>query len=121
MRLILTGEIIDAKEALRIGLVDEVVRHGKLLDTAFGLAAKIAANPYLSVRQAKRLVKMYWNWNRTDEGYQQELEAVLEITRTKDCQEGMRAFSEKRQPRYSYPYDAGWPFPSKPERAKKKK
>jgi enoyl-CoA hydratase/carnithine racemase len=120
MRLILTGEIIDAKEALRIGLVDEVVRHGKLLDTAFGLAAKIAANPYLSVRHAKRLVKMYWNWNRSDEGYQQELEAVLEITRTKDCQEGMRAFAEKRQPRYSDPYDAGWPFPDK-NAAKKKK
>jgi enoyl-CoA hydratase/carnithine racemase len=120
MRLILTGEIIDAKEALRIGLVDEVVRHGKLLDTAFGLAAKIATNPYLSVRHAKRLVKMYWNWNRTDEGYQQELEAVLEITRTKDCQEGMRAFAEKRQPRYRYPYDASRPFPSKTASAKKK-
>jgi enoyl-CoA hydratase/carnithine racemase len=121
MRLILTGEIIDAKEALRIGLVDEVVRHGKLLDTALGLAGKIAANPYLSVRHAKRLVKMYWNWNRTDEGYQQELEAVLEITRTKDCQEGMRAFAEKRQPRYNYPYDAGWPFPSRTAPSKKKK
>jgi hypothetical protein len=48
------------------------------------------------------------------------LEAVLEITRTKDCQEGMRAFAEKRQPRYSYPYDAGWPFPSKTTPAKKK-
>jgi enoyl-CoA hydratase/carnithine racemase len=121
MRLILTGEIIDAKEALRIGLVDEVVPHGKLLGMAFDLAGKIAANPYLSVRQAKRLVRMYWNWNRTDEGYQQELDAVLEITRTKDCQEGMRAFSEKRQPRYTYPYDAGWPFPSKTPAKKKQK
>jgi enoyl-CoA hydratase/carnithine racemase len=121
MRLILTGEIIDAKEALRIGLVEEVVSHNKLLGTVFDVAGKIAANPYLSVRQAKRLVKMYWNWNRTDEGYQQELDAVLEITRTKDCQEGMRAFSEKRQPRYSYPYDAGWPFPSKTPVKKKQK
>jgi enoyl-CoA hydratase len=121
MRLILTGEIIAAKEALRIGLVDEVVPHRRLLDTAFGLAGKIAKNPYLSVRQAKRLVKMYWNWNRTDEGYQQELDAVLEITRTKDCQEGMRAFAEKRRPRYTYPYDAGWPFPSKTVRSKKKR
>jgi len=86
---------------------------GKLLDTSFALAGRIAANPYLSVRQAKRLVKMYWNWNRTDEGYQQELDAVLEITRTKDCQEGMRAFVEKRAPRYTYPYDAGSPFPKK--------
>jgi enoyl-CoA hydratase/carnithine racemase len=120
MRLILTGEIIDAKEALRIGLVEEVVPAAKLLATAFALAGRIAANPYLSVRQAKRLVKMYWNWNRTDEGYQQELDAVLEITRTKDCQEGMRAFVEKRPPRYTYPYDAGSPF-SKRSPAKKAK
>ena len=121
MRLILTGEIIDAKEALRIGLVEEVVKHGELMNAAFALAGKIAANPYLSVRQAKRLVKMYWNWNRTDEGYQQELDAVLEITRTRDCQEGMRAFVEKRPPRYTDPYGAYWPFPSKSDAKKKQK
>ncbi len=111
MRMILTGEIIDAKEALRIGLVDDVVAHAKLMEEAFSLAGRIAVNPYLSVRHAKRLVKMYWNWNRTEEGYREELESVLEITRTKDCQEGMRAFREKREPRYTYPYDARWPFP----------
>jgi len=120
MRLILTGEIIDAQEAERIGLVEEVVPHDQLMNAAFGLAGKIAVNPYLSVRQAKRLVKMYWNWNRTDEGYQQELEAVLEITRSKDCQEGMRAFVEKRPPRYADPYGAGWPFPSEDPRRKSK-
>ena len=117
MRLILTGEIIDAKEALRIGLVDDVYPHQRLLKEAFGLAGRIAKNPYLSVRHAKRLVKMYWNWNRTDAGYREELEAVLEITRTQDCQEGMRAFKEKRQPRYNYPDDGGWPFSdSKPKK-----
>ena len=121
MRLILTGEIIDAKEALRIGLVEEVVKPGELMNAAFTLAGKIAANPYLSVRQAKRLVKMYWNWNRTDEGYQQELDAVLEITRTRDCQEGMRAFVEKRPPHYTDPYGAYWPFPSKSAAKKKQK
>src|SRR5688572_189964 len=121
MRLILTGEIIDAKEALRIGLVEEVVKHGELMNAAFALAGKIAANPYLSVRQAKRLVKMYWNWNRTDEGYQQELDAVLEITRTRDCQEGMSAFVEKRPPHYTDPYHAYWPFPSKSDAKKKQK
>jgi enoyl-CoA hydratase/carnithine racemase len=112
MRLILTGEIIDAKEAERIGLVEEVVAHEELMNASFALAAKIAANPYLSVRQAKRLMKMYWNWNRTDEGYQQELDAVLEITRSKDCQEGMRAFAEKRPPHYTDPYGDHWPFAS---------
>lgn len=112
MRLILTGEIIDAREALRIGLVDEVVPHGKLREAVFSLAGRIATNPYLSVRQAKRLVKMYWNWNRTDEGYRQELEAVLEITRTNDCLEGMRAFKENRPPLYSYPHNSGRPLAS---------
>jgi enoyl-CoA hydratase/carnithine racemase len=121
MRLILTGEIIDAQEAARIGLVEEVVPHDQLMTAAFALAGKIAKNPYLSVRQAKRLVKMYWNWNRTDEGYQQELEAVLEITRTRDCQEGMRAFVEKRAPRYTDPYGADWPFPSENPLNKSKK
>ncbi len=114
MRLILTGEIIDAKEALahRAGRRSRAGRPS--FSTPRSLSpARIAANPYLSVRQAKRLVKMYWNWNRTDEGYQQELDAVLEITRTKDCQEGMRAFVEKRSPRYTYPYDGGSPFPKK--------
>lgn len=120
MKMILTGEIIDAKEALKTGLVDEVVPHRKLLKEVFDLAGRIALNPYLSVRHAKRLIKMYWNWNRTEEGFREELEAVLEITRTKDCQEGMRAFREKRPPRYSYPYDAGWPF-SAPESNSKKK
>jgi enoyl-CoA hydratase/carnithine racemase len=121
MRMILTGEVIDAQEALRIGLVEEVVPHNKLLDAAFALAGRIAVNPYLSVRQAKRLVKMYWNWNRTDEGYKQELDAVLEITRTKDCQEGMRAFVKKRPPRYTDPYDAAWPFAAKRPAKKSKK
>lgn len=120
MRLVLTGEVIDAKHAERIGLVEEVVPHDELMSAAFTLAGKIAANPYLSVRQAKRLMKMYWNWNRTDEGYQQELDAVLEITRTKDCQEGMRAFVEKRPPRYTDPYGDNWPFP-KESRAKNSK
>ena len=121
MRLVLTGEIIDAKEAERIGLVEEVVAHEELMNASFALAAKIAANPYLSVRQAKRLMKMYWNWNRTDEGYQQELDAVLEITRSKDCQEGMRAFVEKRPPHYTDPYGEHWPFASGSSSDKTKK
>jgi enoyl-CoA hydratase/carnithine racemase len=120
MRLVLTGEIIDAREAHRIGLVDEIYPHNRLLKEAFALAGRIAMNPYLSVRHAKRLIKMYWNWNRSDEGYREELEAVLEITRTKDCQEGMRAFKEKRPPHYAYPYDSGSPFPAAESKKKKR-
>jgi enoyl-CoA hydratase/carnithine racemase len=120
MRMILTGEIIDAKEAARIGLVDEVVPHAKLLKAALTLAGKVATNPYLSVRQAKRLVKMYWNWNRSDEGYKKELDAVLAITRTQDCLEGMRAFKEKRKARYGSHRNAAFP-PEPPGVQQKKK
>jgi enoyl-CoA hydratase/carnithine racemase len=111
MEMIMTGDIIMADEAERIGLVDRVFPHDQLMDGAFKLAVKIANNPYHSVRKAKDLVKYYWNQNRTDEGWQRELSAIKEITRTKDCHEGIRAFLEKRDPEFRGPYYDNWPFP----------
>ena len=111
MEMIMTGDIITAEEAEKIGLVDRVFRHDELMEGAFQLAVKIANNPYHSVRKAKELVKHYWNQNRTDEGWQRELDAIKEITRTKDCQEGIRAFLEKRDPEFRGPYYDNWPFP----------
>ena len=101
--LILTGRIIDAEEALDIGLVERIFPHDDLLSETFSYAGEIASNPYLSVRYAKDLVKMYWNHNRTDEGWAREFAAIQEITRTKDCVEGIRAFLEKRPPHYRGP------------------
>ncbi|MBK18826.1 MAG: hypothetical protein CMM52_08320 [Rhodospirillaceae bacterium] len=111
MEMIMTGDIIMADEAERIGLVDRVFPHEELMEGAIKLATKIANNPYHSVRKAKDLVKYYWNQNRTDEGWQRELNAIKEITRTKDCQEGIRAFLEKRDPEFRGPYYENWPFP----------
>jgi enoyl-CoA hydratase len=106
MEMILTGEIIDAAEAERIGLVDRVFPHDKLLDEVFKIAARIVAAPFLSVRHAKALVRRYWDHNKSAEGAQAELEAVMEITRTADCREGIRAFLDKRTPTYRGPaYD----------------
>jgi len=110
LELILTGRIIDATEAERIGLVERVIPHEKLLEEAFAFAGQVASNPYLSVRHAKQLVKHYWNMNRTDEGWTRELDAIKEITRTKDCQEGIRAFLEKRKPEFRGPYYDNSPF-----------
>lgn len=110
MELILTGRAIDAAEAERIGLVERVVPHDTLLDEVMALAGQIASNPYLSVRYAKELVKMYWNANRSEEGWKRELESIMEITRTKDCQEGIRAFLGKRKADYRGPYYQNWPF-----------
>jgi enoyl-CoA hydratase len=103
MEMILTGRIIDAAEAERIGLVERVIPHDKLMDEVMAMAGQIASNPYLSVRHAKALVKHYWNANRTDEGWGKEYAAIQEITRTKDCQEGIRAFLEKRKPDFKGP------------------
>lgn len=103
LEMILTGKIVDAAEAERIGLVDRVIAHDKLMDEAMSFAGQVASNPYLSVRYAKELVKYYWNANRSDEGWGKELAAIMEITRTKDCQEGIRAFLEKRKPVFKGP------------------
>lgn len=110
MEMILTGQIIDAAEAERIGLVDKVVAHDALMDEAMRLATRISNNPYLSVRHAKQLVKFYWNANRSEEGWARELAGIMEITRTKDCHEGIRAFLEKRSPEFRGPYYDNWPF-----------
>jgi enoyl-CoA hydratase/carnithine racemase len=110
LELILTGRIIEAAEAERIGLVERVVAHDDLIDEVLALAGQIASNPYLSVRYAKELVKMYWNANRSDEGWAREFAAIQEITRTKDCHEGIRAFLGKREADYRGPHYEAWPF-----------
>ncbi len=103
MEMILTGEIVDAPEAERIGLVERVYPHDRLMEEVFRLAGKIAGAPFLSVRHAKALVRRYWDHNKSAEGAQAELEAVMEITRTEDCREGIRAFLDKRRPAYRGP------------------
>ena len=82
------------------------------MEETLKLAGEIASNPYLSVRHAKALVKYYWNQNRTEEGWSRELEGIKEITRTKDCQEGIRAFLSKRKPEFNGPYYDQDPFKS---------
>lgn len=103
MEMILTGEIIGADEAARIGLVERIFPHDELVERTFTVARTIARNPFLSVRHAKALVKRYWDHNRSEEGARHELEAVMEITRTADCREGIRAFLDKRPATYTGP------------------
>jgi len=106
MEMILTGDIVDAAEAQRIGLVERVFAHDTLMEEVHKIAARIAAAPFLSVRHAKALVRRYWDHDRDEEGARAELDAVMEITRTQDCREGIRAFLDKRPPVYRGPgYD----------------
>jgi 2-(1,2-epoxy-1,2-dihydrophenyl)acetyl-CoA isomerase len=99
LKVILTSEMIDAKEAERLGLVTMVVPHDELESASLELAEKIAKNPTLAVQAAKRAVY---------KGLSTDLETSLELTMnirqgllgTEDFKESATAFVEKREPTF---------------------
>lgn len=100
MKLLLSGEKIDAAEAQRIGLVSDVWPLADLGSRTSELAARIAANAPLSVAATKRLV--YETENVPRETLFNMTELVFGMLKdTEDRQEGRRAFAEKRDPRFS--------------------
>ncbi len=95
--LILTTDIIDAKEAERIGLVNRVVPHEELMSTTMELATKIASKPPIAVKLAKEGIRRGLNMP-LEEVRQWQLLAQTFCMETEDHQEGSRAFVEKREP-----------------------
>jgi len=98
--LLLTGEVIDAEEALRIGLVSRVVPHAELLPSALALAARIAANPPLAIARIKQGLRRALDpdWEALGTFVSSSL---AELFRSEDHREGVRAFLEKRAPKFS--------------------
>jgi len=97
--LILTGRIIAADEAQRIGLVNEVGPAGQARSRADAIAEDIAARGPLAVREAKRLIDAALDVD-LDAGLAAELDASERIFASEDMLEGARAFFEKRDPHY---------------------
>ncbi len=97
LKLLLTGAIVDAREALRIGLVDEVVPAEQLMARAEALAMEIAANAPLALGEVLRAVDEGQN-ESIDAGLAIEAEAFGRLAATADKAEGTRAFLEKRRP-----------------------
>jgi enoyl-CoA hydratase/carnithine racemase len=95
--LLFTGEIIDAAEAKEIGLVSRVVPHEKLLDEAFAIARKIAANPPLAVRSLKQGLRRTLDPDWRDVGAW-AIKEIRTLMETEDCKESVAAFIEKRDP-----------------------
>ena len=97
--LILTGEMISAEDALRVGLVNRVVEPGELLATAEAIAKKIIANAPLAVKYAMEAVERGMEMPQEEGLY---LEATLFglCCATQDMREGTRAFLEKRPPKF---------------------
>jgi methylglutaconyl-CoA hydratase len=98
--LLLTGRLFDAAEALRLGLINEIVPAEKLLDRARELALQLAENSPLSLFQTKRLL---------NEHARAELDAQIEaairenagIRESADFREGIESFLEKRKPKWT--------------------
>jgi enoyl-CoA hydratase len=99
LEMLLTGEMVDAQEALRIGLVNRVVAKEKLLDEAQSLVRKMLANGPVSLRFTLEAVNAGLEMPM---GEAQAHEATLFglICTTEDMKEGTRAFLEKRPPKF---------------------
>ena len=97
--MLFTGDIIDAVEALRIGLVGRVVPHDELLPSALALAQRIAANPPLAVAALKAGLReaVDPDWHELGLWISQQWSELLA---TEDHREGARAFLEKRPPKF---------------------
>ena len=101
LRYLLTGDMFDAAEAHRIGLVAEVVPADDLLDRAMELAARIAGCPPPQLRWVKRLI--YANAVQTDQRAVAALEGMYQqaAMRSPAHKEAVAAFLEKREPDFS--------------------
>ena len=99
MEMILTGALIDAAEALRIGLVNAVVPRGEVMKAARGMARTIASRAQPAVRLALKAVNLSDGTTLAD-GLQREAELFGDACATDDFREGVAAFLEKRPPSF---------------------
>lgn len=100
LQLLLTGDMIDAAEALRIGLVNEVVPPDDLIGTVTGLLERILANGPLAVAYCIEAVSRGLE-STLDDGLRLESDFFGLLASTSDMREGMTAFLEKRTPGFT--------------------
>jgi enoyl-CoA hydratase/carnithine racemase len=100
LELILTGEVIDAEEALRIGLVNKVVPAGEQIETAVELARDIASKAPVALRYAREAIRMGLDMT-LEQGLRTEGDLYLLLFSTKDRTEGIRSFREQKPPHFT--------------------
>lgn len=101
MRILLTDEPFGAQEALRVGLINEVVPHAQLIERAEAIARHICTLPPAAVRMMKEFVIRFGEAS-TDQAWQvQTLMNSLLIQATTDGEEGRAAFNAKRNPEFT--------------------
>jgi enoyl-CoA hydratase/carnithine racemase len=94
-----TGEMMDAQTALRLGIVSRVVPAAQLEAEVKSLAQKIAQGPPLAIRAVK---KVLFGSSKAElvKALDNEVEQQMKCFHSEDCSEGIRAFFEKRHPKF---------------------
>ena len=100
-KTLFTGDLFSAEEAFRIGLVQEIVPEEQLLERCNELAATIAANAPLAVRTIKKAAITGLGIPTLAERTKNSARLAAEIRDSEDSKEGLRAFAEKRSPRFT--------------------
>lgn len=98
MELLMTGDRIDAAEALRLGLVSALVPSAELMSYVRTLALKIAGQAPLAIAEIIRTVNACFAWDK--DGFQEEIERFGACFDTLDFKEGTEAFLAKRKPEF---------------------
>ncbi len=99
IELILSGDMINAEEAKRIGLANKVVPEGEVLKQALGLAKKIASKSRSAIEAIMKAIEEGMN-EPLSIGLGREAQLFGQICQTEDMREGITAFLEKRQPKF---------------------
>lgn len=94
---ILTGELISAAEALRIGLINKVVSRAELLAEAESMARKVMSRSQVAVRYAKQAINRGLDLSLV-EGLEMENRLFVVVLQTEDAKKGIRAYRERRSP-----------------------
>src|SRR5262245_30819827 len=97
--LFYTGDMIDAREAFRLGLLNRVVPGAQLAAETQAYAAKLAAGPGLAIRAVKRTLFASEN-QKLAAALEHEVQEQMLCYLSEDCSEGIRAFFEKRPPQF---------------------
>ncbi|MBW3584223.1 MAG: enoyl-CoA hydratase/isomerase family protein [Euryarchaeota archaeon] len=100
LRMVLTGDAVDAVEAERIGLVEEVVAQDALHAHVQNLAETLATRSPVALRIAKETVRAAAGLP-LEEGLRVEVDAFMEAFASEDAKEGIAAFVESRDPRFT--------------------
>jgi len=99
LELLFTGDVINAEEALRLGIVNRVIAHDMLMSETMDLAEKIAAKPPLAIRMMKRAV--YQGLTSSLRSHLDYISSQISLlSETRDHQEAALAFLEKRKPEF---------------------